>query len=120
MTIVQRGETVRVSEIEELGARTSAGFQAELARALEPDVSSVELDFGQTRFVDCGGVGALAAARKTARQRNPAVTFRVVNPPASLRRILKVTRMDQVFPFELPEVSTPSRALAANLVAGLS
>jgi anti-anti-sigma factor len=100
MKIVQHGDTVSVTEIEQLAAATAAGFQSAIRDALPCCPRRIEIDLSQTAFVDCVGLGALVAVRKCARKRNAGVTVRLVNPALPTRCLLRLTRMDSLFPIE--------------------
>ena len=100
MKIDLNGETLCVTEITELAAANSAAFECELGAALTPKANHIEIDLSKTDFIDCRGIGALIAVRKRARDGNGNVTVRLRNPKHLLRRILNLTRMDRLFPFE--------------------
>jgi anti-anti-sigma factor len=100
MKITQDDETLSVSDVEQLGAANAGVFQSAMAAALLGKPKRIDIDLSQTGFVDCGGVGALVALRNSARHRNAQVTVRLLNPAATTRRLLKLTRMDALFPIE--------------------
>jgi anti-anti-sigma factor len=100
MKIVHDDHTLRVSEIQALTAANSQTFGSELAAALALPVKDIELDLSQANFIDCGGVGALVALRNLARRQNGAVTIRVLNPTGPANQLLRLTRMDDIFPIE--------------------
>jgi|SRR3954454_20717432 anti-sigma B factor antagonist len=100
MKIVCDGETLSVSEIAELGTATSHAFKSQINAALRSGFKRIDIDLAGTGFLDCGGVGALVALRKSARHRNGNVAIRLLNPSPPVRRIFKLTRMDRVFPIE--------------------
>jgi anti-anti-sigma factor len=97
MKIRTEGDMVNVSEIVELGTSNSQSFQTQLTAALPLNFTRIEIDLSQTRFLDCGGVGALVAFSKCARGRNRNVTIRLLNPRPPARRLIKLTRMDRAF-----------------------
>jgi len=96
--IVVHGDTVNVSEIRELGTATANSFQSALSAALSGCVKHIDLDFSQTTFVDCGGLGALVAIRKRASNGQGAATIRLLNPPEPLQRIVSMMKMGEFFP----------------------
>ena|SRR5436190_14528807 len=100
MKIIHDGETLRVSALTELAASNSGAFHSKLAAALTPKLNEIEIDLSDTHFLDCGGVGALVALRRSACSRNANVAIRLLNPTASARRIFELTRMDLLFPIE--------------------
>src|SRR5579871_869895 len=100
MKFAVRGDTLSVSEIAELAAATAASFQFELAAALSAEVRNIDLDFSQTAFVDCGGLGALIALRKKASNGHGAPTMRLLNAPISLQQMVHLMKMESVFPME--------------------
>jgi anti-anti-sigma factor len=100
MKIVVHGDTVNVSEIRELGTATANSFQSALSAALSDSVKHIDLDFSQTTFVDCGGLGALVALRKRAINGHGAAIVRLFNAPKRLQHIVSMMKMNDVFPFE--------------------
>jgi len=97
MKITVSGDTVNVSGINELATATANSFQNELQAALPAGVRRIEIDFSETDFVDCGGLGALVAVRKCARRRCGDVAIRLLNPPQPLERMMSLLRMDNAF-----------------------
>ena len=75
MKIVVHGDTLDVSEIQELATATANSFQSQLTAALSDSVKHINLDLSQTTFVDCGGLGALVALRKKARTGTAPLSF---------------------------------------------
>lgn len=108
MKFATRGDTLSVSEISELDAATANSFQSELADALSADVRIIDLDFSQTAFVDCGGLGALVALRKKASNGHGAPTVRLLNAPKTLQQMVQVMKMESVFPMGSPTVAEHS------------
>ena len=97
MKFAMRGDTLSVSEIHELAAATANFFQSEMATALSAEVRNIDLDFSQTAFVDCGGLGALVALRKKASNGHGAPTVRLLNAPTSLQQMVQLMKMESVF-----------------------
>lgn len=97
MKILRQGETLSVSEIEELGLANSDHFGREVRAALGDGVKNVVIDLSSTNFMDCTGLGALAALFKAARGCNGGVSVRVVNPSPLVRRIAGLTGLDRMF-----------------------
>jgi anti-anti-sigma factor len=100
VTIINRGETLNVSGLAELGAANSIQFQTALEQALPRGVKEVQIDLSQTGYADCGGLGALVALRNRLRCLSDSATVRLLNPTWEVRRIIRLTRMEEVFPIE--------------------
>jgi anti-anti-sigma factor len=100
MKITCHGESLDVTEIDELVTSTANSFQSALRAALPPGVTQINLDLSQTDWVDCGGLGALVALRKGACKQNGSVNIRLINPTAPVRRLFALLRLDQSFPIE--------------------
>ena len=97
MKIEINDHTLRVTELPELGERQAATFQAEVSAALPEQPGLIEIDLGQTRNVDCSGLGALVAILDHARRRNQEATLRVMDPTPPVRQLLELTRLHRVF-----------------------
>jgi len=95
MKIQPEGETLRVSEIQELGAANANAFRDEVRSALANGQKHIEIDLSQTAFIDSCGLGALIALHKTACSRNGAV--HLLNPQPPVQQILELTRMHHIF-----------------------
>jgi anti-sigma B factor antagonist len=91
--IRQFGETVRISDLKELGLANAASFGAKARSALAAGVKKIIVDLSATGYVDCGGLGALLALRKDARHHNCNVSIRVVNPTPPVLRMIQLTRL---------------------------
>jgi anti-anti-sigma factor len=98
MRITRQDEIVQVSEIPALDLAHAEAFQREVAAALPMAVSGIDLDLSETDCLDCAGIGALVALRRLARQRHAAAEVRLCNPSPALQRLLKLTKMDGLFP----------------------
>lgn len=103
MKITRHNGTLTISDIEELGTANSDTLQSALTAALPvaDGVRQIEIDFSDTHFVDCGGLGALVALRKRARDRNAEVSVRLVNPPPPLQRMVTLMHMNDAFPIDV-------------------
>jgi anti-anti-sigma factor len=100
MKIVQRGATVNVTEVHELAAGNACHFKAAVRAALSSRPNQIDIDLSQTKFLDCKGIGALIALRKTALQRNARATVRLLRPALSASFLLRLTRLDSLFPIK--------------------
>lgn len=98
MKIILDGDRLSVSDIDELAADTATAFQSELNAALCDGVKQVDIDLSHTDFVDCGGLGALAAFRKRACNGHGGVSVRLLDPPKPVRRMIHLMRMDSILP----------------------
>jgi anti-anti-sigma factor len=96
MKICCEGETLNITDVEELSLANSDCFGRETLPALASDVKSIIIDLSVTNRLDCSGVGALAAFCRTARERNRSISVRVVNPPPAACQILRLTRMENL------------------------
>ncbi len=90
-----QGETLRVSEVMDLGTACSNQFRDETCAALVETLKNIEIDLSQTTFVDSCGLGALISLHKTVRGRNG--LLRLINPNPAVQQILELTRMHQIF-----------------------
>jgi len=97
MKINCEGETLNISEIQELGLANSAGFGKEVRAAWADDVKNVVIDLSSTSFMDCTGLGALAALSKTARTSNGGASVHLLNPTPVVQRIAMLTGLDGLF-----------------------
>jgi anti-sigma B factor antagonist len=89
------GETLRVSELKELGSGNSNDFRDQARAALTTEQRNIEVDLSETTFIDSCGLGALISLHKTACSRNGMV--RLLNPTPGVRQILELTRMHRIF-----------------------
>lgn len=97
MKILCEGETLSISEIEELGLANSDCFGKEVREALAGGVKNVVIDLSSTSFMDCTGLGALAALSKSARKCNGGIAVHFINPTPLVRRIVGLTGLDSLF-----------------------
>lgn len=95
MKIQRQDTTLVLSEIAELSATTSTGIRDDARAALREEVSVIDADLSQTRFVDSSGLGALIALHKTMSARGGMV--RILNPSPGVQQILELTRLHRVF-----------------------
>lgn len=98
MKITVNGDTVNVSDIHELATDTALSFQNELDAAFQDGVRQIDIDLSCADFVDCGGLGALAAVRKKACNGHGGVTVRLLDPPQPVRRMIHLMHMDSILP----------------------
>lgn len=96
MIITTEGQTLRISDIQELTAVNSGAFREDVNAALRDSPTLVEIDLSQTRFLDSSGLGALFALYRTVGEAS-GVTLRLVNPAPEVRQLLELTQMQQLF-----------------------
>jgi anti-sigma B factor antagonist len=105
--------TLRVGEIQELGAANAHRIHAAIRSALGT-CKSLEIDLAETAFLDSCGIGVLIGLLKTTEARGG--TFRVLNPKPAVLQILELTRMDRLFsinPKQTVVTETSPHTLAA-------
>jgi len=95
MNIQVDGETLRISDVKELGAVNSNAFRDQARAAMTDAQKNIEINLSQTSFLDSCGLGALIALHKTACGRNGKV--RLLKPTLPVRQILELTRMNRLF-----------------------
>jgi anti-sigma B factor antagonist len=78
----------------EIDAHTAHAFHETVAEA-GALASHVIIDLSHVTFVDSTGLGALIAARTSARQRGGSLAL--VSPPPMVRRLLGATRLHDIF-----------------------
>jgi anti-sigma B factor antagonist len=89
------GETLRISELKELGTVSADEIRDRVRKILTLAQKNIDIDLSQTEFVDSCGLGALISLHKTACSRNGMV--RLLNPTPSVQQILELTRMHRIF-----------------------
>ncbi|MHB8522377.1 MAG: STAS domain-containing protein [Limisphaerales bacterium] len=97
MKTQQLGETLQITDIEELSAANSHSFRDEVRAALPTPLKTIEIDLSRTGFVDSCGLGALIAVYKTACGRNGGVTVRLLNPTPPVQQLFELTRLHHLF-----------------------
>src|SRR2546425_10768576 len=124
------GNTLRISELTELGAADSNDFRDGVRSSMNGDLKNIEIDLSQTTFIDSCGLGALIALHKTACSRKG--MLRLLNPQPSVQQILELTRMHRIFEIKrapervasvetwLPNTSTFRNADSQSAVSQIS
>lgn len=103
MKILHQSDTLRISDLKEIGATSAQSFKDEVRAALPEGLQAIEIDLSQTVFVDSCGLGALIAIYKTAcsgnghNGGNGGCTLRLVNPTPPVQQLLELTRMHRLF-----------------------
>jgi anti-sigma B factor antagonist len=95
MKLQIQGDTLRITEVPELGAANSATLRDEARSAMSPQQRNIEIDLSQTHFLDSCGLGVLIALHKTACSRRGMV--RLLNPTPVVQQVLTLTHMDRIF-----------------------
>lgn len=95
MKITRDGDKLSLSEIRELSALTCGAFRRQLLESLSLPVREVRVDLGETRYMDCRGVGALAGLRKEAKEGNRTVFFLLANGTPEIRRLVKLAGLEE-------------------------
>ena len=65
MKIQTQGNTLLVSGLTELNATNAGGFRDAVRAGLNAQVTHLDVDLSETRFLDSSGLGALIALHKT-------------------------------------------------------
>src|SRR5579859_1888762 len=91
MKIETHGDTLRVSEFEELDAAHASDFRELTRKAMTDGHRNVEVDLSKTTFIDSCGLGALVSLHKTASSRKGRV--RLLHPQPQVQQLLDLTRM---------------------------
>lgn len=95
-TVVRRGETSAVVAVRgEIDVRTAGKLRAVLIDLAAEGRVHLVADFAAVRFCDAAGLGALVAVRNRLRERGGTLRLTGVRP--AQHRILRVTRLDEVF-----------------------
>ena len=89
------GDTLRISEVKELGAANANAFRDVAREAMGDARKNVEIDLSRATFIDSCGLGALIALHKTACARQGNV--KLLHPPPPVQQILELTRMHRIF-----------------------
>lgn len=105
MKMEVHGETLRISDVKELGSANANAFRDWVRSSLTKGQRNIELDMSQATFIDSCGLGALIALHKTACARQG--TLRLLSPQPAVRQILELTRMHRIFEIAAPEEVAP-------------
>lgn len=95
MKVQTQGETVSITDLQELGSANANLFREQARAAMNDTYRCIDVDLSETTFVDSCGLGALLSLQKTCVNRNGAV--RLLNPTPPVQQILELTRMHRVF-----------------------
>jgi anti-sigma B factor antagonist len=89
------GETLRISDVKELGAANFNAFRDWVRSNYAEQHRNIEIDLSQTKFIDSCGLGALIALHKTVCGRKG--MLRLLNPQQPVRQMLELTQMHRIF-----------------------
>lgn len=95
MKIFPVGAILRVTDVNELNASTAPTLRDNIRVSLKPEITSVELDLSDTKFIDSSGLGALISVQKTMAAKQGTVS--IVNPTNTVLQVLELTRLHRVF-----------------------
>jgi len=95
MKLQNIGNTLRVSQINELTASNSASIRDSIREGLLAGHQILDMDLSETTFIDSSGLGILISLQKTLRARNGAI--RIVHPTPTVVQVLELTRMHRIF-----------------------
>jgi anti-sigma B factor antagonist len=89
-------EKFQIIKLEErLDSGNVGDFKKNTAKILNDGVSSVILDFGQTKFIDSIGLGSLVSILKQTAQNNISIVLCSLSP--QVRQIFELTRLYRLF-----------------------
>ncbi len=95
MKVDAQGDTLRVSQIKDLGATGAPAFRDGVRSALTEGQRNIDIDLSETTVLDSCGLGAFVALRKAVQPRHGAI--RLLNPQPPVRQILELTQMERIF-----------------------
>jgi anti-sigma B factor antagonist len=96
MNIAQTApHTLQVHGLEELSGASAGNVRDQVKGALQPAHINLEVDLSKATFVDSSGLGALISLHKAMRARNG--QLRLINPSATCRQLLELTRLHRTF-----------------------
>ena len=117
-TVVRRDGASAVVEIGgEIDVHTAGELRTVLLSLADEGHTHIVADFSGVRFCDAAGLGALVAANNRVREHGGALRLTNVRP--AQRRILQITRLDQVFrPYDSVDDALGRRACAGGGTRG--
>jgi len=81
--------------VNRLDAAASRDFKREIDEIWSPEVTQVELDFGQVDFIDSSGVGALLGVYKRIPEDSGSVLLTRVKAP--VQSVIELLRLHRIF-----------------------
>lgn len=97
MTIETHDNTLRVTDLPELGEPQAELLRAQVTAALAARPKIIEVDLAKTIAVDLAGLGVLVAILDRARQRDDGTILRVLDPSPPVQQLLQLTRLHRIF-----------------------
>jgi len=96
LNVNARGDDVVISAAEpRIDATVAIAFKDQMREATDGVSGRVVLDLGAVEFIDSSGLGAIVAAMKQL-SGNRKLELAALSPPVA--KVLRMTRMDSVFP----------------------
>lgn len=96
-------DTVRVSDLRDLGDDQAGELAADIGAAVAAGARTVEFDLSQFRAIDYSVVDRLIAIHDAV-SRVGSLVWRVVNPPPDVRQLLELVRLHRVFEITPPRI----------------
>lgn len=98
MRLARQGSNLMVSEILDLNSSTTAELGHAIHSAFPCAGGLVEIDLSGMGHLDCSGLGTLIALSKSlVGGKGPACRLGLRNASPSMRRLLDLTRTEQIF-----------------------
>jgi anti-sigma B factor antagonist len=95
MNIQVQGETLRISDLKELGSANSNDIRDRARAALTSSQKNIDIDLSEIKLLDSCGLGMLISLHKTTCSRQG--SLRILNPTPGVLQILELTRMHRIF-----------------------
>jgi anti-sigma B factor antagonist len=95
MNIQVQGETLRISNLKELGSANSNDVRDRARAALTPSQKNIDIDLSEIKLLDSCGLGMLISLHKTTCSRQG--SLRILNPTPGVLQILELTRLHRIF-----------------------
>ena len=71
-------------------------FRSTVQQEIDAGNTSLTIDFTDAVIIDSMGIGCLVATHNTLKQKDG--TLQLINVPENLRDVLKIMRLDRIFP----------------------
>jgi anti-sigma B factor antagonist len=90
-----QGETLRITNLTELGSANSNDVRDRARSALTATQKNIDIDLSEITLLDSCGLGMLISLHKTTCSRRG--NLRIFNPTPGVLRILELTRLHRIF-----------------------